>query len=185
MLIGGWWPRLRTACDPPLPFVLSPSLVGMPLVGTRPPPTPTLRGEPVPCRGTPCGYPSPAHATRSRRACRRGSRLALSFVVSRARVFGGPCRTTLRIQQPTPPPSRRPRPGPSSNHPLRRPPAIPPDQPSLLRRPLLSEPLTTSAHGDPVKASREKANPRPMSTRQVGRMTRRLLLNRLALRQVR
>ena len=42
------------------------------------------------------------------------------FVVSRAEVFGGPCRTTSRHHPSHPgsprPSSRRPQPGPSSNH---------------------------------------------------------------------
>ena len=168
MLIGGWWPRLRAACDPPLPFVLSSSLVGVPLVGTQ--------GQGLPRQRRHCGArASPACETRSRRGCRRGSRLALSFVVSRARVFGGPCRTTLRIQQPTPPPSRRPRPGPSSNQAtpaqpanpisLHTQPSIPPLSPSspssltTYYSPLTPRHLAVSLPKWPVRAATQ-TNPR-------------------------
>ena len=140
MLIGGWWPRLRAACDPPLPFVLSPSLVGVPLVGTRPPPTPTLRGESV-------------HEL--------AEEPALSFVEgARSKSFRRPASNHhpgSRVASPTrpssyPPPSRRPRPGPSSNQAT---PAQPANPISLHTQPSIpplspSSPSSLTTHYSPL-----------------------------------
>jgi len=153
-----------------------------------PTPAPTTAPPPPPFRPLsllcPLHSPLPTASSPTRSSSAQPSSRPHPFVVSRAAVPGDPCRTTLTPTKPpkqssltthysqfTPPPSRHP--GvrgrdPAATTPCAVPPAIPSDQPSLLRRPLLSEPRTTSAHGGPVKAAGHKANPRPMSTTRSG-----------------
>ena len=79
------------------------------------------------------------------------------FVVSRARVFGDPCRTTPPHAATTPP-SRRPRPGPST--------MVNPSAPKLPLAPHPDKMLPTSApsvRAEPVEPPRPKAAPNPPS----------------------